>query len=130
MLCSMLLEWHPRPDVVVKVPADHQQGLHVVLLDVRPTHQVLLESRKEDADLLTVVEEGLAAGCPACSRNLNFNPSRSMKSLTLKGTSHFYLATIDVPVAHSVGWACLLCCMRLKTSLEEPGRSGSAACGV
>ena len=59
MLCSMLIEWPPRPDVVVEVPADHQQGLHVVLLDVRPTHQVLLESRKEGADLLTVVREGL-----------------------------------------------------------------------
>ena len=59
MLCSMLIEWHPRPDVVVEVPADHQQGVHVVLLDLRLTHQVFLESRKEDDDLLTVVGEGL-----------------------------------------------------------------------
>ena len=43
----MLIEWPPRPDVVVEVPADHQKGVHVVLLDVRPTHQVLLESLKE-----------------------------------------------------------------------------------
>ena len=119
MLCSMLIEWPPRPDVVVEVPADHQQGVHVVLLDLRLTHQVFLESRKEDDDLTPVVREGLAAGCPACSRNLNFNPSRSMKSLTLKGTPHFYLATLDVPVAHSVGWACLLCCMLLKSLLRN-----------
>ena len=85
------------------------------MLDLSPSLQVVVDSPKDDADLRVVVGEGLAAGCPACSRNLNFNPSRSMKSLTLKGFPHFYLATLDVPVAHSVGWACLLCCMLLKS---------------
>ena len=119
MLCSRLLEWHQRPDVVVEVPADRLQGYRVVMLDLSPSLQVVVDSPKDDADLRVVVGEGLAAGCLACSRNLNFNPSRSMKSLTLKGTPHFYLATLDVPVAHSVGWACLLCCMLLKSLLRN-----------
>ena len=119
MLCSRLIEWHQRPDVVVRVPADRLQGYRVVMLDLSPSLQVVVDSPKDDADLRVVVGEGLAAGCPACSRNSNFNPSRSMKSLTLKGTPHFYLATLDVPVAHSVGWACLLCCMLLKSLLRN-----------
>ena len=124
----MLIEWHPRPDVVVEVLADHLQGVHVVLLDLRLTHQVFLESRKEDADLLTVVGEGLGRQRKHRIQVDGLQPFSINEVLDTEGYPTLLLSNTR----------CSSCAFRrlglpavlhaAQKSLEEPGRSGSAPC--
>ena len=93
-----------------------------------PTPQVLLESRKEGADLLTVVREGLGRQRKHRIQVDGLQPFSINEVLDTEGYPTLLLSNnrCSSCAFRRLGLPAVL--HAAQKSLEEPGRSGSAAC--